>query len=289
MSTHPTPHDQRLTGRTRGAAPSCVPRPPSGTSTAADTLAPMAVSATREYHDQQRVTIITESGLHTGPGFVLVHGIGMGHRYWSELADELDKHGRVYALDLPGFGDAPEPAEALDMPASGDLLARLVQHERIARPILIGHSMGTQIVAEALARHPDLFDCAVLIAPTVNADERSLHMQAWRMIQDLMHAKPKVWFVGAVYYVKTGPRWYLKKLRTMLDHHIERVLPRIRANVLVIRGANDRVCPEGWTKRVATIIPHSRYVEVQGRGHETMITAASDVAGYIVRHVSGRL
>ena len=249
----------------------------------------MSTSTTREFHSKQRVTVITESGKHTGPGYVLVHGIGMGHRYWSALADELGKTGRVYALDLPGFGDAPEPPEPLDMRASGDLLAELVTAERIEHPVLIGHSMGTQIVVEAAARHPEVSDCIVLIAPTVNASERTVHQQAWRMLQDLVHAKPRVLLVGLVYYVKTGPRWYIKKLRTMMAHRVESTMPHIRARTLVIRGENDGVCPRDWVRRVATIIPHADMREVAGRGHETMITGAEPVAKLIVRHVAGRL
>lgn len=244
---------------------------------------------TREFRSDGRVVVITESGSEAGPRFVLVHGIGMGHRYWSKLADELGKTGRVYALDLPGFGDAPEPDHPLDMPTSGDLLAELVLAERIVSPVLIGHSMGTEIVTEAAARHPELSDCIVLIAPTVNAEERTVRQQAWRMTQDMAHAKPRVWLIGTWYYLKTGPRWYAKKLRTMMNHRIEDTLPRVQARTLVIRGENDRVSPHEWAQRVAALVPDGRLREVSGRGHETMVTAAGDVAALIVRHASGRL
>jgi pimeloyl-ACP methyl ester carboxylesterase len=69
---------------------------------------------------------------------VLVHGIGMGHRYWSDLADALARTGRVLALDLPGFGDAPEPEHPHSMPESGDYLAALLEGEDLHDVVLVG-------------------------------------------------------------------------------------------------------------------------------------------------------
>lgn len=201
------------------------------------------MSETREFVSEGRTTIVTISGVDGGPDYVLVHGIGMGHRYWSTLADTLAETGRVYALDLPGFGDAPEPEHALDMAASGDLLAQLVRHFGLSRPVLVGHSMGAQIVAEAVARHPDVSDCVVLIAPTVNRRERSGIMQALRLLQDVSLSNPKVMRLGLMYYAMAGPRWYFKKLGLMLEHRIEDALPRVSARTLVIRGHATPSCP----------------------------------------------
>ena len=52
------------------------------------------MSRTREFRRGDAVTVITESGAGR-PTYVLVHGIGMGHRYWSDLADSLARAGRA--------------------------------------------------------------------------------------------------------------------------------------------------------------------------------------------------
>ncbi|MCS5732282.1 alpha/beta fold hydrolase [Herbiconiux daphne] len=249
----------------------------------------MTSPAARAFTRDGRTMLITERGSVDGPTgrtFLLLHGIGMGHRYFRELADDLARSGRVLAVDLPGFGDAPEPSEPLDMTASGDFIADFIEAEGIERPVLVGHSMGSQVAVEALARHPQLFDRAVLIAPTVNATERTLWQQAARLAQDLAIEHPRVIGIGLVHYLKTGPRWYLKKLRTMLAHRVEESLPHIRASVLVVRGEVDYVCPRAWVQVVARTIPEARLVEIAGRGHETMVTDASVVSRHIVEHVS---
>lgn len=243
----------------------------------------------REFHTRERVTVVAESGIRTGPSFILLHGIGMGRHYWGALTDALGAHGRVYALDLPGFGDAPEPENPLSMAQSGDLIAELVERERIVRPILVGHSMGSQVAVEAAARHPDLFTSIVLISPTVNPDERRASTQALRLVQDLWGAQWRVFGIGLVYYVKAGPRWYAKKLRTMMQHEVEKTMPRVTADTLVVRGSEDRLCPRSWVDRIIAAIPRSRLVEIPGSGHEVMMTNGKTVASLITRHAEGRV
>lgn len=234
------------------------------------------------------VVVTADSDATAGRTFLLVHGIGMGISYFAELSDALQAHGRVVAIDLPGFGDAPEPEQSLTMAEMGAVLVDFVGVEGLGRPVLVGHSMGTQVVAEAAAQRPDLFPELVLVAPTVNRHERSIRRQAWRMAQDLFGESPRVWAIGMQNYAKTGPRWFIKKLHSMMDHPIEETLPLIRAHTLVIRGNRDPVCPRGWVAEVAALIPDARMVEVAGRGHETMVKDGECVADFIVAHVERR-
>lgn len=249
----------------------------------------MPAPRAQEFRTRERVTVIAESGLHTGPSFILLHGIGMGRRYWGTLTDTLGAHGRVFALDLPGFGDAPEPETPLTMAQSGDLIAELVERMRLERVVLVGHSMGSQVAAEAAARHPDLFESLVLISPTVNPDERRVSTQARRLAQDLWGAQRRVLGFGVVYYLKAGPRWYTKTLRMMMRHEVEKIMPQIRANTLIVRGSDDRLCPRSWVDRIVAAIPRSRYVEVPGTGHEVMMTNGKTVGALIARHAEGRV
>lgn len=248
----------------------------------------MSAPHTSEFRSRERVTVIAASGIRTGPSFILLHGIGMGRRYWGALTDTLGMHGRVYALDLPGFGDAPEPETPLDMRQSGDLIAELVDRLHIPNPVLVGHSMGAQVAVEAAARHPELFDCVVLISPTVNPRERGARIQALRLVQDLWGAKLRVFGYGAVYYLKAGPRWYFKTLRTMMEHRVEESLPQVKADTLVVRGSEDLLCPKGWVDRIVAAVPRARLVQVPGTGHEVMMTNGKTVGTLIARHAEGR-
>jgi len=239
----------------------------------------------RKVHAGGHIVVTTDTDMKAGRTFLLVHGIGMGISYFAQLSSELEKFGRVVAVDLPGFGDAPEPVESLSMAEMGRVLIDFVTVEDLGQPILVGHSMGTQVVAEAAAQRPDLFPEIVLIAPTVNRGERTIRRQSLRMMQDLLAESPKIWAVGMRNYAKTGPRWFIKKLNSMMDHAVEDTLPQIQAHTLVVRGNRDPVCPQGWAEEVTALIPNATMVEVEGRGHETMVKDGSCVAGHIAAHV----
>ncbi|MFT2815546.1 alpha/beta fold hydrolase [Leifsonia sp. A12D58] len=221
------------------------------------------------------------------PTFLLVHGIGMGTSYFAELREALEPSGRVVAIDLPGFGDSPEPEpdNDLSMAELGRVLAEFAEALALEHPVLVGHSMGTQVVAEAARARPDLFDELVLIAPTVNRHERSIGLQAWRMVQDLYNDDPRVLALGIQNYLKAGPRWFAKKLRSMMAHEIEATLPHIQAHTLVIRGLRDPVSPHDWATEVTALVPNARLAEIEGRGHETMVKDGVCAADLIVKHL----
>lgn len=224
------------------------------------------------------------SGTPTGTEFVLVHGIGMGHGVFRGVADLLAPHGMVYAIDLPGFGDSPEPAKAQNMATSGAFFAEFVRALSIHNPVLIGHSMGTQVVASALGQCPGLATTAVLIAPVVNPAEKTALRQAARLIQDLADESIRVLWLGLYYYLKTGPKWFMQKLRMMLNHDFEATLPTMQARTLVVRGIDDRVCPRDWVQHVASLIPNAIFHEVEGCGHEAMLRRPEPIATLILEH-----
>lgn len=236
--------------------------------------------------DHQLRVLRWERGLpHTA---VLVHGIGMGQQYFGNLRDALDERVNVSVVELPGFGETPEPRVSLTMPALADLLADCLLANYAAPVVLVGHSMGTQVAAELAARHPELVDQLVLIAPTVNRAERTIPRQIFRMLQDLWGEQPRVVLLGTALYLKAGPRWFVKKLRGMMRHRIEDVLPRVQAPTLVIRGELDRVCPRDWVSWVTDLVPGAIMREAPGRGHEAMVTAAQPVSDMIVAAVRER-
>ena len=245
------------------------------------------MTTTREFRSGEHVIVLRESGRGGGPAYVLVHGLGMAHDYWDPVTELLEPTGTVYALDMPGFGDAPEPRRPLTMPEAGDLLAELLAAEGITRAVLVGHSTGGQIVAETAARHPELVERVVLIGATVNPRERTLTKQTVRFLQDLLVVDPRVVVTGLALYLKAGPRWFIANLRPMIDHRMERALPHISADTLVIRGETDAVVPRYWGEEMAALTPKGRYAEVPGRGHDTMVVSGRRVGELVAGHALG--
>lgn len=222
------------------------------------------------------------------PRILLVHGIGMGHSVYDRFISEIAPRADVVAVDLPGFGSCSEPAEPLDIPATADLLAEALDDLALSPVIAVGHSMGAQVVAELAARHPRLVQRVVFIASSVNPAERSVMMQALRMLQDLIEGEPlSVLRRGTETYLQAGPRWFAKKLRQMLDHRVEDCLPRVRQPALVLRGTRDRVCPRGWAVRMTGLLPHGEMRQIPDRGHEALISSGEPVARMVLDWLEG--
>lgn len=234
------------------------------------------------------------SGAVDGPPVVLVHGIGMGHAYWGGLSELLGAHRRVIAVDLPGFGESPDPEKSMSMAETGAYLVGFLRDWGLVNTLLIGHSMGTQIVGEAAAQAPELLGGVGLFAPTVNRDERSAIQQSLRLMQDATSLRPTVAYYGIRYYLMAGPRWYFAQLGRMIPHRAERAYARITAPTLVVRGERDPLCPPDWCASVTAMIPGAQMRTLHGHGHETMITGYEEVYEKIVErfgtgHLDGEI
>ena len=97
---------------------------------------------------------------------VLVHGLGMSSRYMAPTAQRLASDFRVFAPDLPGFGDSGKPDHILSVPELADALAEWMSVCGLSPAALVANSFGCQIVTQLALSHPDLVDRLVLQGPT---------------------------------------------------------------------------------------------------------------------------
>jgi pimeloyl-ACP methyl ester carboxylesterase len=222
-------------------------------------------------------TLVAEERGAGRPVFLLIHGIGMGRNVFDGLIDILAARGRVIAIDQPGYGEAPEPERTPTMERTADLVAAYLRARQLGPVVVIGHSMGTQVATELTVRHPSLVERLVLAAPTVDASARRVAPQLWRLFRDLAVENPLVLYRGGREYLRAGPH-LRRKLRAMLVHRPEQAYPRIAVPTLVLRGADDQVCPPAWCEAVAAAIPGAQYAEVPDHRHETMIRDPHEAA-----------
>lgn len=208
---------------------------------------------------------------------VLVHGIGVSSRYFRPLAAELARHCTVYAVELPGFGSAPRPSRALDVPDLGGILAGVLARLGLTDVILIGHSMGCQVVTEAARQAPQVVQRLVLLAPTVNDRERSVVMQGLRLLQDTLHESPLVNWIVFSDYVRSCAQ-YARTLKPMLKHRLEDVLGSVLCPVHIVRGEQDPIVPAAWVARLVDACPGATTDTVAGAPHVFMYEDAAQTA-----------
>ncbi|WP_082499081.1 MULTISPECIES: alpha/beta fold hydrolase [unclassified Rathayibacter] len=242
------------------------------------------VSVQRVHHGRvwARVSTVGRRGERT---FVLVPGIGVAATYFERLAPALNEFGPVHALDLPGFGGVPHPphAERMSIADYAELVGAVIDELGLVDPVVLGHSMGTQVVAELAARRPEL-TTIVLLGPVMNRHERRLPIAALRFAQSSVREPPKLAILAAAAYLLCGPRWFSRVLPEMMRYPIEQTVPRIRASTLVIRGEHDRLVPREWVEEIAEAIPHARSWEIPDAAHSVMHGHAEEVARLCVEH-----
>lgn len=209
---------------------------------------------------------------------VLLHGIGMGRSVYVDLVERLP--GRIIGLDLPGFGEAPEPRRTLTMERHADLVAAFLRERGVTDAVILGHSMGSQIAAEVGARHPEIVSGLVLAGPTVNSASRSILAQARYLLSDLIGERAEVLWRGAREYLRGGPH-LLRKMRATIVHTPERAYPRVQAPVLVLRGERDPLAPLSWCEQIVDAVPVARLAEIPDHGHGTLISDAGATAELI--------
>ncbi|WKD32741.1 alpha/beta fold hydrolase [Streptomyces xanthophaeus] len=107
--------------------------------------------------------------LRTGlPPALFVHGLGGSSQNWSELMAQLADTVDGEALDLPGFGWSPPPA---DRDYSVTAFARVVIRHLDAAgrgPVhLVGNSLGGAVSTRVAAVRPDLVRTLTLVSPAL--------------------------------------------------------------------------------------------------------------------------
>jgi pimeloyl-ACP methyl ester carboxylesterase len=89
------------------------------------------------------------------PALVFVHGWSCDARYWREQVPHFEKRHRVVTLDLAGHGHSGSGRSRYTMKAFGEDVRAVVEAAGSPSVVLVGHSMGGSVVAEAARTMPE--------------------------------------------------------------------------------------------------------------------------------------
>ena len=89
-----------------------------------------------------------------GPAIVCIHGLTANHTCWASIADVLSPEYRLIAYDLRGRGESDKPGKGYNLEIHCQDLAELLDHFRLKKAILMGHSLGAAIALRFAARAP---------------------------------------------------------------------------------------------------------------------------------------
>ncbi|HVL80634.1 MAG TPA: alpha/beta fold hydrolase, partial [Actinomycetota bacterium] len=110
---------------------------------------------------------VLAAGPPEGLPVLLIHGLASSKMSFLPTVKGLSGTYRVYAVDLPGFGDSAKPMAPYDAPWFADRVLELLDELELKQAGLVGNSMGGRISLEVAAREPDRVKAMVLLCPAL--------------------------------------------------------------------------------------------------------------------------
>jgi len=231
-----------------------------------------------------------------GPPLLLVHGLGSHQQVWQPLLPELESRFDVINVDLPGHGHAPRLAPG--SPATPEALAaelvKLLDHLGVARPHVVGSSLGGWIALElakagraesvtafapagfwddslipVVAHTNRLLARAVKpIAPTLLKSQTMRAIGFWTSSATPAQLDTQLTTEATTAHASASG-WaaaLLGTYRTNCDiHDLSATVP-----VTIVWGDRDRILPKAHCQRPTRLPPHARWIRLSQCGHVPM-------------------
>jgi 3-oxoadipate enol-lactonase len=252
----------------------------------------------------------------TGPVIALCAGFCCPDNFWRYLGPALAKKYRVLIWNYRGMGVSGMPREpgyrsrnytvedfTCDRHARD--LKEILDHEGIDEAVLLGHSMGTQVILEAYRLMPESVSAMVSITgpyasaisslynttiaprlfPVGTLLARGVVRPMWRALFRSPITHPLAIQFGALgpktkledmrpYYdhlADLDPQMILKAAQAMHAHSAEDLLGKVKVPTLVIVGERDNFVPPWLGHVMSSRIPVAELVVVPGGTHGTIV------------------
>lgn len=241
-----------------------------------------------------------ESG--EGRPLILMHGWGCNLTTVRSIAATASGTHRVLNLDMPGFGQSPEPDSVWDIDQYTELVNRFIDHLHLERPILAGHSFGGRVAIQLASQRKDI-DAIVLIDAAGIKPRRSLKyyykvytFKAAKRLSYLLLGREKAEkrieriraSRGSSDYANASPRMRAI-MSKVVNHDLTACLPKITVPALLIWGENDTATPLADAKKMERLIPDAGLVSFPGCGHYSFLDNPAQFAAVLHSFLQSRI
>jgi pimeloyl-ACP methyl ester carboxylesterase len=239
-----------------------------------------------------------------GDPLVFIHGLSGAWVNWLENIPHFARDHRVIAMDLPGFGHSPMPADKISISGYGRIVDELLDSLGIDRAVIVGNSMGGFIGAEIAISFSTRVEKLVLVSaagltiehqrnePVLRVLERldnfliftggwaatrsqqlSCRPRMRRQIMSLVahHADRLPAPLIAEQIAGSGKPGFVPALDALTDYPIRERLGDVDCPVLVVWGEEDRLVPVRDAHEFGRLIPNARVVVWPETGHVAML------------------
>lgn len=233
------------------------------------------------------------------PALVLVHGLGSAGTIWKTLVPQLVESFTVYAIDLPGHGDAPlRDDEEMDPRSLAQAIVDYLANDLGVESMHVaGNSLGGWIALEMAAVAPDHVLSVTALAPAGLWHEQpprkfppSLDARILAKIsQYFMKTAYRIPLLKAIGYKKITHLWrelsfescrdsviamarskgYMPMWHSANGRRFESVVPE-KVEISVIFGDEDRTLPKEIAQEKEVAPDHANWIVVDNCAHVIM-------------------
>jgi len=230
-----------------------------------------------------------------GTPLVLIAGLGADGASWSGVIARLPKHYQTITIDNRGAGRSKIPEKPYTVAAMAEDVLRLLDHLKVPKAHILGHSLGGYVAQEFAIRYPERLDRLVLAstAAVSSARNNELFLKFYRELQE--GTDPEAWlrewtpwlfaksslaretFIAAL--IKKGLRNRYKQQLPGFKGQIDAIsafdtrdrLNRVKARTLVLEGAEDVLILPEEAEALARELPGGIFQPVPGAAHNIHI------------------
>ena len=221
----------------------------------------------------------------SGTPLILMHGWGCDHNTVNSIASVAARTNTVYNLDMPGFGQSPEPPAIWTVDDYTHMVEELIITLGLDKVILVGHSFGGRVTIQLAAARPELVDALVLVDAAGIKPRRSLRyyykVYSFKLIKKVIHsffpAKKAEELINKLRN-KRGSSDYNNASQRMkaimsrvVNLDLTPCLHKIKSPTLLVWGENDTATPLADAKLMEKIIPDAGLVVFPGCGHYSFL------------------
>lgn len=230
-----------------------------------------------------------------GDPLVLISGLGYSVWQWHKMIPFLAQKYQIITLDNRGVGLSSKPAGPYTAAMLAGDIAALLDHLKIAKTAILGHSMGGFIAQAFALTYPERLTKLILCSTNFGGPHHiPITAEAMKVLSDY-NSDPVTRFKNGL-MVSTAPgfaeknpemiqQWLEWRIKNPIDplgyqaqmgiglsllaeaSAFEHKLPAITKPTLILFGAHDKVVPPGNAELLAAQIPNSKTAIFQDAGH----------------------
>jgi pimeloyl-ACP methyl ester carboxylesterase len=246
-----------------------------------------------------------------GLPLVCSNGVGVSTFFWDHIGTHFCPKHQVLVWDYPGHGasDAPQQPEALSIRSLSDDLLRVLDAANIDRAVLLGHSMGCQVIFEFCHRHPDrVLGLVPMLGAPGHPVDTFLHPSLGKPLFKLgyglgtripgiiskatrlalrervaWHSARLLGFVHAdlcpresmvpylEHLAQLDLRVFFELVRSAQEHDATPFLHTLDVPALVIAGEKDLFTPRELSLEMVRRLARAEFLEIHGGSHAALI------------------